>query len=426
MATIFGRILRGIKHANKAVMKLRMAEKPVVKTIPTAAVYDGFLPVPVAEMLKHPDEVLPALKLAMAERRVAKQIPIAPSHWAFCHAMLPKVSKTFALHISQLGSDLRDVGCLYYLVLRAMDTVEDDMSLDAEVKVPIILAFHRHIYNPDWHFSCGTKDDKILMDQFRHVTTALLEQKSSYRDIFEEITKRGGAGIAKFVGKEIETIDDYEEYCHYATGIPGIGFSKLMYASGKEDLVPESLSNSWGMIVQKASGIRDYLEDINEVPKPRINWPREIWGKYASKFEVEDLKYEENSAMAVQCLNEMVTNALIHIEDCLKFLSTLRSPAAFRFFAITAIVSMGRLATYYNNVEVFRGKVEMRQGLTAKVFDNTKSMEDVYGVFYDFASLLMSKIEDNDPNAKDTRSKVKVILNACKDSGALNKRTWLF
>lgn len=31
---------------------------------------------------------------------------------------------------------------------------EDDTSIATEVKVPILLAFHRHIYEREWHFSC--------------------------------------------------------------------------------------------------------------------------------------------------------------------------------------------------------------------------------------------------------------------------------
>lgn len=49
---------------------------------------------------------------------------------------------------------------------------------------------------------------------------------------------------------------------------------------------------------------------------------------------LEDLKYEENSVKAVQCLNEMVTNALIHVEDCFKYMSALQDPAIFRVCAI--------------------------------------------------------------------------------------------
>jgi hypothetical protein len=40
------------------------------------------------------------------------------------------------------------------------------------------------------------------------------------------------------------------------------------------------------LVLQKTNIIRDYLEDINEIPKSRMFWPREIWSKYADKLEV--------------------------------------------------------------------------------------------------------------------------------------------
>lgn len=55
------------------------------------------------------------------------------------------------------------------------------------------------------------------------------------------------------------------------------------------------------------------------------------------KSTSQDLKYEENSVKAVQCLNDMVTNALIHVEDCLQYMSALRDPAIFRFCAIPQV-----------------------------------------------------------------------------------------
>lgn len=55
-------------------------------------------------------------------------------------------------------------------------------------------------------------------------------------------------------------------------------------------------------------------------------------------FIIQDLKYEENSVKAVQCLNDMVTNALMHAEDCLKYMSALRDPPIFRFCAIPQVL----------------------------------------------------------------------------------------
>nr|ADG36705.1 squalene synthase 1 [Glycyrrhiza uralensis] len=370
-------------------------------------------------IVRHPDDVYPLLKLKMAARHAEKQIPAEP-HWAFCYTMLLKVSRSFALVIQQLDPQLRNAVCIFYLVLRALDTVEDDTSIATDVKVPILIAFHRHIYDRVWHFSCGTKEYKVLMDQFHHVSTAFLELEKNYQAAIENITKRMGAGMAKFICNEVETVDDYDEYCHYVAGLVGLGLSKLFHASGKEDLAPDHLSNSMGLFLQKTNIIRDYLEDINEIPKSRMFWPQQIWSKYVNKLE--DLKYEENSVKAVQCLNDMVTNALLHAEDCLKYMSALRDMSIFRFCAIPQIMAIGTLALCYNNIEVFRGVVKMRRGLTAKVIDRTKTMADVYGAFFDFSCMLKSKVDKNDPNATKTLSRLEAIQKTCRESGLLTKR----
>ncbi|CAH2076799.1 unnamed protein product [Thlaspi arvense] len=288
--------------------------------------------------------------------------------------------------------------CVFYLVLRALDTVEDDTSIPTDEKLPILIAFHQHIYDTEWHYSC------------------------KYQEAIEEITKRMGAGMAKFICQEVETVDDYDEYCHYVAGLVGLGLSKLFLASGSEVLTPdwEHISNSMGLFLQKTNIIRDYLEDINEIPKSRMFWPRKIWGKYAGKLE--DLKDEENSTKAVHCLNDMVTNALTHIEDCLKYMAALRDPSIFRFCAIPQIMAIGTLALCYNNVQVFRGVVKMRRGLTAKVIDRTKTMADVYGAFYDFSCMLITKVDKNDPNASKTLNRLEAVQKVCKDTGVLQNR----
>ncbi|KAL3749429.1 hypothetical protein ACJRO7_010527 [Eucalyptus globulus] len=370
-------------------------------------------------ILRHPGDFYPLMKLKMAASNAEKQIPPQP-HWAFCYSMLHKVSRSFALVIQQLGTELRDAVCIFYLVLRALDTVEDDTSIPTDVKVPILKAFHQHVYDKEWHFSCGTKEYKVLMDQFHHVSMAFLELGKSYQEAIEDITKRMGVGMANFICKEVETIDDYDEYCHYVAGLVGLGLSKLFHASGAEDLAPDSLSNSMGLFLQKTNIIRDYLEDINEIPKSRMFWPRQIWSKYVNKLE--DLKCEENSEKAVRCLNDMVTNALTHVEDCLTYMSALGDPSIFRFCAIPQIMAIGTLALCYNNIEVFKGIVKIRRGLTAKVIDRTRTMADVYGAFYDFSCMLKSKVDKNDPNATKTLSRIEITQKACRDAGLRNKR----
>ena len=49
---------------------------------------------------------------------------------------------------------------------------------------------------------------------------------------------------------QVETVDDYDEYCHYVAGLVGIGLSKLFHSSGTEILFSDSISNSMGLFLQ--------------------------------------------------------------------------------------------------------------------------------------------------------------------------------
>jgi phytoene/squalene synthetase len=53
---------------------------------------------------------------------------------------------SFAIVIQQLPNPLRDAICVFYLVLRGLDTVEDDMALKDDFKLPQLRQFHTHIY----------------------------------------------------------------------------------------------------------------------------------------------------------------------------------------------------------------------------------------------------------------------------------------
>ncbi|KAG7577954.1 Isoprenoid synthase domain superfamily [Arabidopsis thaliana x Arabidopsis arenosa] len=376
------------------------------------------------QILRHPDEIYLLLKLKMEIKKAQKQIPPG-EHWRICYSLLHNVSTSFSYVIHQLRTDLRNPMCVFYLVLRALDTVEDDTSISKEVKLPILTDFHRHIYDRDWHFSCGRNEFKVLMDQFHHVSSAFLQLERGYQEVIEDITKRMGAGMAKFICQEVETMEDHTEYCYYVAGLLGFGLSKLFLASGLEVLTPdwEQLSNSMGLFLHKTHIIKDYLEDINEIPEPRKFWPRQIWSKYVGKLE--DFKDEENSTKAVQCLNYMVTDALIHIEDCFKYMAALRDPTIFRFCAIPQIMAIGTLSLCYDNVQVFRSVVKVRRGITAKVMDRTKTMDDVYGAFYDFSCMLNAKVDKKDPNATETLHRLEVVQKLCRDIGVLQKRNSL-
>lgn len=62
--------------------------------------------------------------------------------------------------------------------------------------------------------------------------------------------KAKASRVITFSYLQVETVDDYDEYCHYVAGLVGLGLSKLFYAAGLEDLASDSLSNSMGLFLQ--------------------------------------------------------------------------------------------------------------------------------------------------------------------------------
>uniref|UniRef100_A0A164V253 Uncharacterized protein n=1 Tax=Daucus carota subsp. sativus TaxID=79200 RepID=A0A164V253_DAUCS len=117
--------------------------------------------------------------------------------------------------------------------------------------------------------------------------------------------------------------------------------------------------------------------------------PEEIWSKYVNKLE--DFLSEGNSVKAVQFVNEMVTDALRHVEDSLEFSSRIQDPGLFRFHALPRILSMASVTSCYNNVEVFRKDMRENLGVRTKLLHNTRSMADVYSFYYNISCTLQSK-----------------------------------
>lgn len=68
--------------------------------------------------------------------------------------------------------------CIFYLVLRALDTLEDDMTISVEKKVPLLHNFHSYLYEPDWRFMESKEKDRQVLEDFP--TVEKLQLSSAY------------------------------------------------------------------------------------------------------------------------------------------------------------------------------------------------------------------------------------------------------
>ena len=64
--------------------------------------------------------------------------------------------------------------CVFYLVLRALDTVEDDMTISVEKKIPMLRNFHTFLYEPEWRFMESKEKHRQVLEDFPTVVDSLL------------------------------------------------------------------------------------------------------------------------------------------------------------------------------------------------------------------------------------------------------------
>lgn len=330
----------------------------------------------------------------------------------FCYAALNKVSRSFAVVIQHLPGDLQDAVCIFYLVLRGLDSIEDDMSIPLEKKLHLLRSFNELSKQRGWNITgTGDKEDyRQLLADYQKVTNVYLQLKPDYRLVIDNITKQMGHGMADFAEKNVKTVGDYDLYCHYVAGLVGIGLSGLFSASGYEHAGLEqqkTIANSMGLFLQKTNIVRDYFEDIQS---GRTFWPEEVWSQYAEKLE--DFKKSPESAASLACLNHLVTDALQHVPDCIVYMKMIQNPQVFRFCAIPQVMAMATMAKIYDNPDVYRSVVKIRKGLAARLMLETNDMESLTYFLEKFTYKLMRKLQPEDPNYLLAKKRLHRIIEA--------------
>eukprot|EP00466_Bigelowiella_natans_P018325 jgi/Bigna1/58080/fgenesh1_pm.52_\ len=320
-------------------------------------------------------------------------------------------SRSFALVIQQLPWELRDPYCIFSWILRGLDTIEDDMKLDMKTKAPLLTNFHEIIEKDGWNMKGigDTPDYVLLMEQFHKVISEFKRLKKPYQAAIKLITKKMGKGMCDFAEKMgVDSLEEWDLYCHYVAGLVGHGLSALFSASGleKKSLAAElEISNTMGLFLQKTNIIRDYLEDLEE---GRIFWPKAVWSKWSKHLsQFADRPHDRKS---LACLNELVTNALAHIPGCLKYMRMIEDPMNFRFCAIPQVMAIATLSEVYNNPKVFKGVVKIRKGLSCRIILETEDFGTVRDYFRYFLNDIKSRIPRSDPSATLTLKRVDTAL----------------
>ncbi|KAJ7093059.1 farnesyl-diphosphate farnesyltransferase [Mycena epipterygia] len=335
-----------------------------------------------------------------------------------CWDFLDMTSRSFSTVVKQLDGDLARVVCLFYLVLRGLDTIEDDMTLPTSVKLPLLRNFHIHTLTPGFAFTDSGPDekDRQLLVEYPVVVEELGYLPEVYRAAIISITAKMGAGMADFVARAaaekpctLDTVADYDLYCHYVAGLVGEGVSLVFAASGKENPhlgAQLELSNSMGLLLQKTNITRDFREDVDE---QRYFWPREIWAgpRYGGAFGcMEEMCAPPAGTMALPGVREralwvqsaMVLDALRHATDALDYLRLLKNQSIFNFCAIPAAMAIATLELCFMNPRMFAGNIKIRKAVAASLIMRSTNPREVSLIFREYARKIHARAVPADPN----------------------------
>ncbi|KAF5850748.1 hypothetical protein GGP41_010404 [Bipolaris sorokiniana] len=321
-----------------------------------------------------------------------------------CFHFLNQTSRSFAAVILELHPDLLVPVTLFYLILRGLDTIEDDMTIPLAKKEPLLRNFQDILEQDGWTFTENgpNEKDRQLLVEFNVVIEEFKKIKPAYKDIIKDITRRMGNGMADYANNAefnagVKTIKEYELYCHYVAGLVGEGCTRLFVEAGLANaalLKRPELMESMGQLLQQVNITRDIREDFDD---GRRFWPKEIWSKHVDNFE--DLFKPENKEKALKASSEMILTALTRADDCLYYLAGLREQSVFNFCAIPQSMAIATLEACFQNYDLFQKNVKITKGEACQLMvESTQNLQLVCEVFRRYARKIAKKNNPHDPN----------------------------
>ncbi|EMD89916.1 hypothetical protein COCC4DRAFT_158318 [Bipolaris maydis ATCC 48331] len=321
-----------------------------------------------------------------------------------CYHFLNQTSRSFAAVILELHPELVAPVTLFYLALRGLDTIEDDMTIPLAKKEPFLRNFQDFLEQDGWTFTENgpNEKDRQLLVEFNVVIEEFKKIKPAYKEIIKDITRRMGNGMADYANNAefnagVKTIKEYELYCHYVAGLVGEGCTRLFVEAGLANaalLKRPELMESMGQLLQQVNITRDIREDFDD---GRRFWPKEIWSKHVDNFE--DLFKPENREKALNASSEMILTALTRVEDSLYYLAGLREQSVFNFCAMPQSMAIATLEACFQNYDLFHKNVKITKGEACQLMlESTQNLQLVCEVFRRYARKIAKKNNPHDPS----------------------------
>jgi farnesyl-diphosphate farnesyltransferase len=284
---------------------------------------------------------------------------------AYCRAVLPRVSRTFALNIRILPRALRDVVLEAYLFCRIADTVEDSPCLTPEAKrrrldeyaglFPLRCDWEPRVR--EWArgfqgLAAGDGDrdreprgaDLELCRNAVEVFRAFRDQPAALRAPVEECVREMALGMRDFAGRrtaspagrlQLEDLADLERYCHVVAGTVGQMLVRLIAATSSwVDAVRaerlRSLAGRFGLAMQLTNILKDMAEDAR---RGVCYVPRALAARH--RLDPEALFDPRHRREAGEVVQELAARAVGALDAALAFTLLIpRREARLRLFCL--------------------------------------------------------------------------------------------
>ncbi len=277
--------------------------------------------------------------------------------WEYCRNILPKVSRTFALNIEQLGGEIYRTVLIGYLLFRIADTFEDNSHRDENAKISDLkglsvlfegdknLSERLRLYEPLKSLWKENSHEKELIENGHRVLKCYFDIPDKYIKIIDPLIAEAIEGMIKFKKLKLKSRNnifqlndskELEEYCYYVAGIVGVMLTKIFcqkdgIRNNKSEL--EKYQIHFGLALQLVNIIKDYEKDIER------GWcyiPLTITQKYKIKPDnIGSLSIEQQQGI----IRDLSRPAVTYLDSTLKYIKLLpMEEISIRMFCIIPFV----------------------------------------------------------------------------------------
>lgn len=271
----------------------------------------------------------------------------------FARAVLPEVSRTFAISIRFLPGILGRAVLTAYLLCRIADTIEDDGAAAPARKTDLLDAFLRALADRELAetfpaLAADIRGDPAHVDLLRHTDLVCALLRSLPPRTRDRVVHWVGVmvrGMRKFVqryprGIRIQTVAEYREYCYYVAGTVGCMLTELWHEHAPSVGKPEftrlwNKCRQFGEALQTVNILKDIAWDAEH--ENAIYIPETSLAEHGSGHQtlLDDAHLEGNHAAVAS----FIQLAWSDLDDALEYIVLIpRRALAIRAFCVLPLL----------------------------------------------------------------------------------------